>query len=117
MLPLSIFRSSQFTGANLTTFAVYTGLGGTTFALVLQLQKSLGYSALEAGAALVPITFMMVLLSSRSGALAQRIGPRVQMTVGPFVVAIGLLMLTRVQPGHSYAAVVLPAAAVFGLGL
>ena len=54
MLPLSMFRSSQFTGANLTTLAVYTGLGGTTFALVLQLQKSLGYSALEAGLALVP---------------------------------------------------------------
>ena len=117
MLPLSIFRSSQFTGANLTTFAVYTGLGGTTFALVLQLQKSLGYSALEAGAALVPITFMMVLLSSRSGALAQRIGPRAQMTVGPFVVAIGLLILMRVQPGRGYFDTVFPGAILFGLGL
>jgi EmrB/QacA subfamily drug resistance transporter len=117
MLPLSIFRSSQFTGANLTTFAVYTGLGGTTFALVLQLQKSLGYSALEAGSALVPITFMMVLLSSRSGALAQRIGPRLPMTIGPFVVAIGLLILTRVQPGRSYLESVFPGAVVFGFGL
>ncbi len=117
MLPLSIFRSAQFRGANLTTFAVYTGLGGTTFALVLQLQKSLGYSALESGAALVPITFMMVLLSSRSGALAQRIGPRVQMTVGPFVVAIGLLILMRVQPGRGYFETVFPGAIVFGLGL
>ena len=76
MLPLSIFRSSQFTGANLTTLAVYTGLGGTTFALVLQLQKSLGYSALESGLALFPLTIMMLLFSSRAGALAQRIGPR-----------------------------------------
>ena len=76
MLPLAVFRSSQFTGANLTTLAVYTGLGGTTFVLVLQLQKSLGYSALEAGLALVPLTIMMLLFSSRSGALAQRIGPR-----------------------------------------
>jgi EmrB/QacA subfamily drug resistance transporter len=117
MLPLSIFHSSQFAGANLTTLAVYTGLGGTTFALVLQLQKSLGYSALEAGSALVPITFMMVLLSSRSGALAQRIGPRLQMTVGPFIVAIGLLILTRVQPGRSYLDSVLPGALVFGIGL
>jgi len=117
MLPLSVFRSSQFTGANLTTLAVYTGLGGTTFALVLQLQKSLGYSALEAGSALVPITFMMVLLSSRSGALAQRIGPRLPMTVGPFVVAVGLLILTRVQPGRGYLETVFPGAIVFGLGL
>jgi EmrB/QacA subfamily drug resistance transporter len=117
MLPLSIFRSAQFRGANLTTFAVYTGLGGTTFALVLELQKSLGYSALEAGAALVPITFMMVLLSSRSGALAQRIGPRLQMTVGPFVVAAGLLLLMRVQPGRGYWDTVFPGAILFGLGL
>jgi EmrB/QacA subfamily drug resistance transporter len=117
MLPLAIFRSSQFTGANLTTFAVYTGLGGTTFALVLQLQKSLGYSALEAGSSLVPITVMMVLLSSRSGALAQRIGPRTQMTVGPFIVALGLLILARVQPGNGYLESVFPGAIVFGLGL
>ena len=117
MLPLAIFRSSQFTGANLTTLAVYTGLGGTTFALVLQLQKSLGYSALEAGLALVPLTLMMLVLSSRSGALAQRIGPRAQMTVGPIIVAAGLLLLTRVEPGRSYAAAVLPGALVFGLGL
>jgi EmrB/QacA subfamily drug resistance transporter len=117
MLPLSIFRSAQFRGANLTTFAVYTGLGGTTFALVLELQNSLGYSALEAGAALVPITFVMLLLSSRSGALAQRIGPRLQMTVGPFVVAAGLLILMRVQPGRGYWDTVFPGAIVFGLGL
>jgi EmrB/QacA subfamily drug resistance transporter len=117
MLPLAMFRSAQFRGANLTTLAVYTGLGGTTFALVLQLQKSLGYSALEAGLALVPLTIMMLLLSSRSGALAQRIGPRLQMTVGPLVVATGLLILTRVEPGRSYYASVLPGAIVFGFGL
>ncbi len=117
MLPLSMFGSSQFRGANLTTFAVYTGLGGTTFALVLQLQKSLGYSALEAGSALVPLTVMMVLLSARSGALAQRIGPRVQMTMGPLIVAAGLLLLTRVQPGRGYLEAVFPGAIVFGFGL
>jgi EmrB/QacA subfamily drug resistance transporter len=117
MLPLAMFRSSQFRGANLTTLAVYTGLGGTTFALVLQLQKSLGYSALEAGLALVPLTVMMLLLSARSGALAQRIGPRVQMTVGPLIVAAGLLLLTRAQPGRTYVEAVLPGAIVFGFGL
>jgi EmrB/QacA subfamily drug resistance transporter len=117
MLPLAIFRSSQFRGANLTTLAVYTGLGGTTFALVLQLQKSMGYSALESGLALIPLTLLMLVLSSRSGALAQRIGPRTQMTVGPFVVAAALLMLTRVEPGRGYVESVLPAAIVFGFGL
>jgi EmrB/QacA subfamily drug resistance transporter len=117
MLPLAVFRSSQFSGANLTTLAVYTGLGGTTFALVLQLQKSLGYSALEAGAALFPLTVLMLLFSSRAGALAQRIGPRLPMTIGPFVVAAGLLLLTRAQPGQSYESGVLPGALVFGLGL
>ncbi|HEX4490675.1 MAG TPA: MFS transporter [Acidimicrobiia bacterium] len=117
MLPLSVFRSSQFSGANLTTLAVYTGLGGTTFALVLQLQKSMGYSALEAGASLFPLTVIMVLFSARSGALAQRIGPRVQMTVGPLVVGAGLLLLTRAQPGQSYLSGVLPGAVVFAIGL
>jgi EmrB/QacA subfamily drug resistance transporter len=117
MLPLTVFRSSQFTGANLTTLAVYTGLGGTTFALVLELQKSMGYSALESGLALIPLTVLMAFLSSRSGALAQRIGPRAQMTIGPFIVAAGLLLLTRVQPGRSYLAAVLPGAIVFAIGL
>jgi fucose permease len=59
----------------------------------------------------------MLLLSSRSGALAQRIGPRTQMTVGPLIVAVGLVLLTRVQPGRSYLDAVFPAAIVFGLGL
>jgi predicted MFS family arabinose efflux permease len=117
MLPLAIFRSSQFVGANLTTLVVYTGFGGTTFALVLQLQKSLGYSALEAGLALVPITVMMLLFSARSGALAQRIGPRLPMTVGPLIVAVALLMFTRVEPGRGYFDAVFPAALVLGLGL
>jgi EmrB/QacA subfamily drug resistance transporter len=117
MLPLAIFRSAQFRGANLTTLAVYTGLGGCTFALVLQLQKSLGYSAMESGLALVPLTVLMLLLSAQSGALAQRIGPRLQMTVGPFVVAAGLLLLMRVEPGRGYVDAVLPGAIVFGLGL
>jgi len=65
----------------------------------------------------VPVTIVMVLLSSRSGALAQRIGPRLQMTVGPLIIAAGLLMFTRIAPGEHYVTTVLPAAIVFGLGL
>lgn len=117
MLPLGVFRSRQFTGANLTTLAVYAGLGGTLFLFVLELQVVLRYSALEAGAALLPVTLIMLLLSPRMGALAQRIGPRWPMTVGPVVVAGGLLLLGRVGPGAGYLTDVLPAVSVFGLGL
>lgn len=117
MLPLEIFASRQFTGANLTTLAVYAGLGSATFLVVLQLQLGLGYSAVEAGSALLPITVLMLALSARAGQLAQRIGPRAPMTVGPIVIAVGLLLLSRVQTGSSYLVDVLPAVLVFGLGL
>src|SRR3546814_14253559 len=82
MMPLRIFRSRQFSGANATTLAVYGALGGASFLFVLQLQVALDYSALEAGAALIPITILMLLLSARPGALAQRIGPRLPRTIG-----------------------------------
>ena len=117
LLPLGLFRSRQFSGANLVTLAVYAGLGVTSFLIVVQLQVGLGYSALTAGAALLPVTVLMAAFSARSGALAQRIGPRPQMTVGPLLVAAGLLLYTRVQPGGSYLAVVLPGAVVFGIGV
>jgi EmrB/QacA subfamily drug resistance transporter len=117
MMPLDIFRSRQFTGANLTTLAVYTALGGTTFLVVLELQLGLGYSAVEAGAALLPITVLMLLLSARAGQLSQRVGPRLPMTVGPLVIAVGLVLLAGVGPGSTYVADVLPALVVFGLGL
>jgi hypothetical protein len=117
MLPLVLFRSRQFSGANLTTLAVYAALGGAFFLLVLELQIGLGYSALAAGSALLPVTLIMLALSARAGALAQRIGPRLPMTVGPVVVAAGLLLWTRVDAGTSYVEGVLPGAVVFGLGL
>lgn len=117
MVPLSIFRSHQFSGANAVTFAVYAALGTVTFLLVVHLQTDLGYSALEAGASLLPITACMLLFSARAGALAQRIGPRIPMTVGPLVVAIGMVLLGRVEPGSTYWATVFPAVLVLGLGL
>jgi EmrB/QacA subfamily drug resistance transporter len=117
MLPLSLFADGQFTGANLTTLTVYSALGAATFFLVLLFQLALGYSALEAGAALLPVTVIMMLLSARAGALAQRIGPRLPMTIGPIVVGAGMLLFTRVEPGASYFTSVFPAAVVFGLGL
>lgn len=117
MLPFSIFRSRQFSGANAATLLVYGALGGAMFFLVIELQSELGYSALEAGAALLPVTILLLLLSSRAGALASRIGPRLPMTAGPIAAAAGLALMTRVAPGASYVNDVLPGVVVFGLGL
>jgi EmrB/QacA subfamily drug resistance transporter len=117
MLPLSIFSSRQFTVANVVTFAVYAALGGVLFLLAVDLQQVLGYSALAAGAAMLPITIIMLLLSSRAGALSQRIGPRLPMTAGPLIIAGGLLMMGRIGAGSDYLTDVLPAVIVFGLGL
>lgn len=117
MLPLTLFRSSQFTGVNLTTLGVYAGLGGTLFFVVLRLQVSLGYSALEAGAALVPFTAIMLLLSGTAGRLGQRVGARLPLTVGPMITATGILVLSGVGAGDRYATAVLPGVALFGLGM
>ena len=117
MLPLRLFRSRQFTGANLTTFAVYGALGGALFLVVLRLQISLGYSALAAGASLVPFTLLMLLLSPAAGQLAQRIGPRVPMTAGPLLASVGLALFARIGPGSTFLGAVLPAVTVFGLGM
>ena len=95
MLPLRLFRSRQFSGANGVTFAVYGALGGALFLLPVELQIVKGYSPLESGVALLPLTLVMLALSARSGALSARIGPRLQMTVGPLIVGAGLALLTR----------------------
>jgi EmrB/QacA subfamily drug resistance transporter len=117
MLPLDIFRSRQFSGANVTTFAVYAALSAVFFFLILQLQLVLGYSPLAAGTAAFPVTLLMLVLSPRTGRLAGRIGPRLPMTVGPMVAALGMLLMTRIGAGGSYLTDVLPAVVVFGLGL
>ena len=117
MLPLGVFSSRQFSAANLVTFVIYGAIGGFFFLLVAFLQVSMGYSPLEAGAASIPVTLLMLLFSARSGALAQRIGPRVPLSVGPIVVAAGLLAMTRISPGDRYLTTVFPAVVVFGVGL
>ena len=99
MLPLEIFRSRQFTAANLVTFVVYASLGITFFLLVVHLQQVLGYSPLQAGVATLPVTALMLALSARAGLLADRIGPRLPMTAGPLGIAAGLALLSRVQAG------------------
>jgi EmrB/QacA subfamily drug resistance transporter len=117
MVPLSVFRNRQFAGGNAVTFVVWGALGAVLFFLTLHLQQDLGYSALEAGASTLPITVMMFAFSSKSGALAQRIGPRIPMSVGPMVLAGAFLLFRRVAPGSTYAGAVLPAVLVMGLGL
>ena len=99
------------------TFIVYAALTGATFLLPVTLQVVSGYSPLGSGLALLPLTIIMLALSARSGQLAARIGPRLQMSAGPVVVGAGLAMLTLATSGSSYVLYVLPAVIVFGLGL
>jgi EmrB/QacA subfamily drug resistance transporter len=117
MLPLGIFTSRQFTAVNIVTFVVYGGMGVQFFLLVVDLQVVADYSPIVAGTSLLPVTILMLLLSSRAGALAQRIGPRYLMSTGLVVAAAGMLLTARIGPHASYVADVLPAALVFGLGL
>ncbi len=117
MLPLSIFESRQFSAANAVTFVVYAALGVVFFLLVSFLQISMGYTPIEAGSASLPVTALMLVGSARAGELAQRIGPRVPLTLGPLIIAAGMLLMLRINPGDSYIGYVLPAVIVFGLGL
>jgi len=117
MLPLAIFRSRQFTATNVVTFVVYAALGGALFLLPVQLQQVAHYSPLEAGSSLLPLTVVMLVLSARSGALAARIGPRLQMTVGPIVVGAGTVLLRMIGPSGDYLTEVLPAVLVLAFGL
>ncbi len=117
MLPLAVFRSRQFSAANIVTLVVYAGLGGALFLLPIELQQVAHYTPLESGAALLPLTAIMLALSARSGALASRIGPRLQMSAGPLIVAAGLVMFVRIDASGGYLGEVLPAVVVLGLGL
>jgi EmrB/QacA subfamily drug resistance transporter len=117
MVPLDIFSSRQFTASNLVTFVVYGALGVVLFVLIVDLQQVLGYSALGAGASMLPVTVLMLVLSPRAGQLSHRIGPRLPMTLGPLVMAGGMLLMLRIGAGASYFGDVFPAVVVFGLGL
>jgi EmrB/QacA subfamily drug resistance transporter len=117
MLPLDLFASRVFSAANAMTLLVYAALGAILFFLVIDLQTVLGYGALQAGLSTLPITVIMLLLAARGGALATRIGPRIPMTVGPLVMAVGVAWLSRLGADSSYWVDVLPPLVVFGLGL
>jgi EmrB/QacA subfamily drug resistance transporter len=117
LLPLGLFRVRQFSAANAVTFVDYGALGGALFLVPVVLQEVGGYSPLAAGMALLPLTAIMLALSARSAALSARIGPRLQMTAGPLVIAAGLVLFTRVQGDANYLTQVLPAVLVLGFGL
>ena len=116
LLPLDLFHR-QFTVTNAVTFVVYGALSGVLFLLPVVLQVVDGYSPLASGVALLPLTAIMLALSSTSGRLASRIGPRLQMAVGPVVVGCGLALLSRVSSDSSYLTGALPGMLVFGFGL
>jgi len=117
MMPLGLFKVRNFAVGNLTTLALYGGLGVATFFLVLFLQQVGGYTPLEAGLSLLPITIITFLLARRFGVLADRMGPHLFMGGGPIVAGIGLLLLARTDASANYLTMVLPGVAVFGLGL
>jgi EmrB/QacA subfamily drug resistance transporter len=117
MLPLAIFRSRQFSGANAATVANYLAIGAAFFFLSLQLQNVLGYSALAAGAASFPATLIMLLFSPQAGKLGQALGARLPMTVGPLVLGAGMVLLSGIERGDGYLESVLPGVLVFGIGM
>lgn len=117
LVPPALFRNRTFTVVNLQTVLLYGALGVAFFLISYELQVAAGWSALQAGVALLPTTGLMLLLSANSGSLAQRIGPRVQLTAGPLLAAAGLLLLARIGEDASWTTDVLPGAVVFGLGL
>lgn len=117
MVPLATFRSRNFSGANLATIGVYFSLSGVLLFLVLYLQQVQGYTPLEAGVSLLPITILLLVLSPRVGALSSRLGPRLPMAVAPVIVAAGFFLLLSIGRQSSYLTTVFPAVVVIGLGM
>ena len=117
MVPLELFRSRNFSAANGATLALYAIFNGNFFILTIYLQTAIGYSALAAGAATLPVTLLMIGLASRSGRLAERTGPRWPMTLGILLTGAGLGLLAFLKPGDSYVNHVLPGIILFGVGL
>jgi len=117
MMPIELFRIRTFTVANLYTIVVYAALSGMSFFVSLALQRGLGYSALAAGAATVPITFILLLFSARVGGLLPRLGARLPLTAGGVLAAAGLFLLSGIDQNTTYVTGVLPGVLVFGVGL
>lgn len=117
MLPPELFKVRNFSVGNIATLAIYAGLAVATFLLTIFLQQVGGYSAIEAGLALLPVTIIMFVLSSQFGALAGKFGPRMFMTIGPIIAGVAFLYFLRTDQSADYWTQIFPAVVLFGLGL
>lgn len=117
MLPLELFKVRNFTVGNLATVAIYAGLSVAVFLIVIFVQQVGGYSALQAGFSLLPVTLIMFFLSPRFGKLAGKYGSRWLMAAGPVVAAGGFLYLLNVNERVLYWPHIFPGVVLFGLGL
>jgi predicted MFS family arabinose efflux permease len=117
MMPLDLFKARNFLFGNLATFMIYGALGAALFVLTIFMQQVGGYSAFSSGLALLPVTIIMFFLSPRFGAWSGRVGPRLFMTFGPIIAALGFLAMTTVDASVNYWWGLLPGIIIFGIGL
>jgi predicted MFS family arabinose efflux permease len=117
MMPLALFGSASFVGLTLLTLLLYGALGGLFVLVPYVLIEAAGYTATQAGAALLPLPLVIAVASPAAGALSVKIGPRWPLVVGPVIVALGFLLALRIGPDTDYWLGVLPAMIVIALGL